>query len=195
MKPLAFLATALLCGACQHASSPSPADPQATFFARLQALCGQSFAGRLASPPTPADAAFTAPLTMQVRDCTPNEVRMPVALGEDRSRTWVVTRTAGGLTLKHDHRHADGTEDAVSQYGGATVSPGTPGRQEFPADAFSRALFERQDLPASIANVWSMEVEPGRLFAYALDRPGRAFRLEFDLSRPPAQHPPDADRP
>jgi hypothetical protein len=34
-----------------------------------------------------------------------------------------------------------------------------------------------------------MEVEAGRLFAYELRRPGRFFRVEFDLARPAAPPP------
>lgn len=178
-----LLAVLLLgCAAFQRApAAPSPSD---AFFERLRGLCGQSFEGRLTSPPTNSDAAFAGPITVSVQDCTADEVRMPVAVGADRSRTWVVTRTAQGLTLKHDHRHADGTEDAVSQYGGATVAPGAASRQDFPVDAFSKALFERQNLPASLTNVWALEIQPGATLAYELNRPGRRFRIAFDLTRP-----------
>src|SRR3712207_8407608 len=48
-------------------------------------------------------------LVMHVRDCSPNEVRIPFHVGEDRSRTWIVTRTAAGLRLKHDHRDRKST--------------------------------------------------------------------------------------
>jgi hypothetical protein len=48
---------------------------------------------------------------------------------------------------------------------------------------FSRTLFLEKGNPASVANVWSTEVRPGRSFAYELGRPGRFFRLEFDLSK------------
>lgn len=183
MKHLALLAAALACGAFQPAQPPTAHD---VFFARLQALCGQSFQGRLASPATPADAAFSGPMTVQVRDCTPSQVRMPLAVGQDRSRTWVVTRTADGLTLKHDHRHADGSEDALSQYGGSTAAAGRADRQEFPVDAFSRELFLRQNAPASVANIWALEIQPGAVMAYELNRPGRRFRVEFDLTAPAA---------
>jgi hypothetical protein len=173
----------LLLAGC--ATPRAEADPQGQFFSRLTALCGRAFEGRIASPPVEADASFAGKrLVMHVRSCTRDEIRIPFHVGEDRSRTWVVTRTFTGLRLKHDHRHADGSEDKLTQYGGDTTGSGTAERQEFPADAHSKALFEREKIPASIANVWAMEVHPGRSFAYELRRPGRFFRVEFDLARP-----------
>jgi hypothetical protein len=77
-------------------------------------------------------------------------------------------------------------------YGGDTAAPGTAGRQAFPVDAESRALFTRENRAASLNNTWALEVEPGRLFVYELSRPGgRLFRVEFDLTRPV---PPPAQR-
>lgn len=181
MKRIATLALLAL-GAC--ATTPAPLTPQETFFANLSALCGQRFEGRVVTT-DPADAAFAnARLLMHVRDCSADEVRIPFRVGEDHSRTWVVTRTEAGLRLKHDHRHADGTEDVLTQYGGDTVGPGTAERQEFPVDAFSQALFTRENRAVSNTNVWAVEVHPGRTFAYELRRPNRHFRVEFDLSRP-----------
>lgn len=176
-------------------SGCATADPQAAahdlFFARLSALCGRAFQGRIASPPVEADAAFAGKrLVMHVRTCSATEIRIPFQVGDDRSRTWVVTRTRTGLRLKHDHRHADGSEDPLTRYGGDTVGPGSESRQSFPADAFSRDLFVRRNSPQSVPNVWAMEVEPGRLFAYELRRPGRFFRVEFDLAGPVALPPP-----
>jgi len=163
--------------------------PQDRFFRSLASLCGQAFEGRIASPPAEADSAFAGKrLVMHVRGCSDDEIRIPFHVGEDRSRTWVVTRTGAGLRLKHDHRHEDGSEDKLTQYGGDTAGPGTAVRQEFPADAFSKALFTREAIPASTANVWAMEAE-GRAFAYELRRPGRFFRVEFDLARPVAPPP------
>ena len=145
----------------------------------------------MVSPPVEADRAFAGQrLVMHVRDCTDSEIRIPFQVGEDRSRTWVISRTASGLRLKHDHRHEDGSEDVLTQYGGDTVAPGTAQRQEFPADTFSRELFVRRNIAVSATNVWAMEVEPGRMFAYELRRPNRFFRVEFDLARPVAAPPP-----
>ena len=172
------IAAALLIAGC--ATTPRPADPQQAFFQRLLSLCGQRLEGRIVSPPVAADADFAGKrLLMHVRDCSPQEIRIPFHVGDDRSRTWVVTRTNSGLRLKHDHRHEDGSEDSLSQYGGDTISAGTASRQEFPADAFSKELFVRSNIPQSTANVWAMEVEPELFVAYELRRPGRFFRVEF----------------
>lgn len=168
--------------------TPRPADE---FIAALSRLCGQSYAGRVTAnePAVPEDPFDGKALVMHVRECDPARLRVPFHVGEDRSRTWVLRRTDGGLQLKHDHRHPDGSEDAVTMYGGHTTAPGTATRQEFPADAESRALFERAGLAASLGNVWAMEIEPGKRFVYELARPGRLFRVEFDLSQP-VQNPP-----
>lgn len=184
-----LLAITALAG-CGHAPLPTPAD---AFMARLQALCGQALEGRVVTS-DPADAAFAGKrLVMHVRQCVPGEVRIPFHVGDDRSRTWVVTRTAAGLRLKHDHRHADGSPDALTMYGGDTSAPGTAARQEFPVDAESIALFTRSGRSVSNSNVWALEVEHPR-FAYELRRPpvpgGRFFRVEFDLARPVPPPPP-----
>jgi hypothetical protein len=184
-----FLLLVLALSACATAA-PRPSAPD-QFFARLTSLCGKAFAGRIASPPVEADAAFAGKsLVMHVRNCSAEEIRIPFHVGDDRSRTWVITRIGTGLRLKHDHRHEDGSEDKLTQYGGDTAGEGSAARQEFPADRFSRELFVRENIPASTQNVWAMEAEPGRSFAYELRRPGRFFRVEFDLSRPVAAPPP-----
>ena len=181
MPRLATLAALLLTGCATTRS----ADPQQAFMDRLLTLCGKTLEGRIVSPLVAADADFAGKrLIMHVRDCSPTEFRIPFHVGADRSRTWVITRAPTGLQLKHDHRHEDGTEDELSQYGGETVQPGTGRRQEFPADQFSKELFAREKIPQSIANVWALEVEPGRFFAYELRRPNRYFRVEFGPTRP-----------
>jgi hypothetical protein len=180
-------ATALALSAC--ASAPAPSTPQDQFFANLTALCGQSFEGRVVTQEA-ADSAFAGQrLVMQVRECSANEIRVPFHVGEDRSRTWVITRTGEGMRLKHDHRHQDGSEDTLTQYGGDTANEGTAERQEFPADQHSRDLFVANNIPQSVTNVWAVEVHPGRTYVYELRRPNRHFRVEFDLTRP-VQAPP-----
>lgn len=159
------------------------------FLSSFGSLCGKAYAGRIVSPPVAADEAFAGkPLVMHVASCAPDAVRIPFHVGDDHSRTWVLTRTATGLRLKHDHRHRDGSEDRVTQYGGdATTSPDAE-RQEFPADSFTKQLLRREGNTAGVDNIWAVEHRTG-LFAYELRRPGRFFRVEFDLSRPVATPP------
>ena len=178
-----ILGAFVLVGGCATPSTPPTAQDR--FYERLLSLCGQRLEGRIVSPPVAADAAFVGKrLIAHVRDCSPQQMRIPFAVGDDRSRIWIVTRSGTGLRLKHDHRHADGTEDKVSQYGGDTVTPGTAQRQEFPADAFTRELLVREGNAAGTANVWAMEVGSPVLLVYELRRPGRFFRVEFG---PPAR--------
>jgi hypothetical protein len=184
---LKLLLPALLLSGC--ATAPRPADPQQAFFAGLRALCGKAYEGRVVSTEA-ADADMRSQrLVMHVRDCSADTVRIPFHVGANRSRTWMISRTATGLRLKHDHRHEDGSEDKLTQYGGDTAGPGTAIRQEFPADAFSKRMFLAQSLPQSLPNVWAVEVAP-ETFAYELARPGRLFRVEFDLTRPVPAPPP-----
>ena len=195
MLPLlrvAACAIALTLAGCAHA--PAGGTPQDAFLANLRALCGQAFAGRVLVdvPAAPGNNAFAGkPLVMHVRECGESAIRIPFHVGDDRSRTWVLTRTANGLRLKHDHRHADGSDDAVTMYGGDTVAAGSATRQAFPVDAESVAMFRREGLDASVANTWAMEIQPGKRFVYELSRPGgRLFQVGFDLSRPVQAPPP-----
>lgn len=173
------------------ASCATPTAHQPTFFSNLATLCGKTFEGRIVSPPVAADANFAGKrLVMHVRECSADTIRIPFHVGDDHSRTWVVTRTTTGYRLKHDHRHQDGSEDKVTQYGGDSTTPVTASRQEFPADAFTKELLVREGNVAGANNIWAVEVAPNRAFAYELRRPGRFFRLEFDLARTIAPPPP-----
>jgi hypothetical protein len=191
LKSVAMLAlTASLLGGC---ATPAPdANPQAQFMARLNALCGQAFAGRLVSDPASDADMAGAVMVMHVRRCSPTRVEIPFHVGNDRSRTWVITRTAISLQLRHDHRHADGSSDPVTMYGGETAEPGTATRQSFPVDAQSIATFRANGLDRSVTNVWAVEVDANR-FSYELRRPAgptaRYFQVDFDLARPVAAPP------
>ena len=105
---------------------------------------------------------------------------MPFHVGSNRSRTWVITRTTGGLRLKHDHRHEDGTPDAITQYGGDTRTITDELRLDFFADEATAKM-----LPAAATNIWTLSVDDNR-FSYALRREasGRRFRVDFDTSAP-----------
>lgn len=197
---LAVLSVFLVLSGCAALASRRPdiasdtsatEAPAAAFLRQLRSLCGKAFEGRVvADTPASADDPFAnRRLVMHVRECSADEVRVPFHVGDDHSRTWVITHDAGlqSLRLKHDHRHADGSSDALTMYGGDSPAAAFPAaaawRVEFPADAESQALFRQLDRAVSVDNVWAIELDTRR-FVYELARPSRLFRVEFDLTRP-----------
>lgn len=157
-------------------------DPADLFFDNIAALCGQAFAGEIAESTAATDTTFAGhELVMHVRECEDNVLYVPFHVGENRSRTWIITRTEDGLQLKHDHRHEDGTDEELTMYGGDTADPGTANVQEFIVDQETIDM-----LPATATNVWTVEIHPGESFHYALRREGtdRRFRVVFDITQP-----------
>ncbi len=168
-------------------------SPASRFLSSLAGVCGQAFAGRITAnePAQPDDPFVGQALVMHVRTCEAGRLLVPFHVGADRSRTWVLTLRGDRLRLEHDHRHEDGTADALTLYGGDSLEPGMANRQTFPVNAFSKELFTRLGRSVSTTNTWAMEIHPGRMFAYELSRPGRLFRVEFDwtASVPPPPAP------
>jgi len=158
-------------------SQEKPASAQ--FWDALSAHCGKAYEGKLVSPES--DPRFAGQLVMHVRSCEDGRLRVPFFVGEDRSRTWVLTMDENDLIqLKHDHRHADGSEDEVTQYGGKASNTGSATTQFFPADQFTANL-----LPAAVGNVWWITVDETS-FTYNLRRLGSPtlFTVKFDLTQP-----------
>ena len=202
MKTPHAITALLLLGACAQPAKVTAPDPQVQFWQALASHCGQAYGGRLVSDDA-ADADMQgAAMVMQVRDCSDTGIAVPFHIQQadgswNRSRTWLFTKTGTGLRLKHDHRHEDGSADAVTMYGGDTADKGTGRAQEFPVDRESIDLFTREGLDVSVTNVWRVEVDPATRpaaqFAYQLRRAGenaRLFRVEFDLSSPVPPPPP-----
>ena len=168
------------------AETPAPeagvTEAQQVFWERLEALCGQAFEGRPLEAPEDSDWWEAERMVMHVRECDDDEIRIPLHVDDDRSRTWVVTRTEHGLQLKHDHRLEDGSPDtANTDYGGHTGTGGSIWRQEFPADEYSV-----EAVPGRESQLWYLEIRPGDAFYYGLRREatGLRYRVEFDLTRP-----------
>lgn len=153
------------------------------FFAAISQHCGKAFAGEITVDNDPSDSFTNKALIMHVRRCNETQLQVPFHVGEDASRTWLITKTGSGLSLKHDHRHSDGTDDVLTQYGGHTVDAGWRQVQSFPADQYSKELFVNNAIPQSVGNTWQMYIYPER-FTYRLIRQGREFRVDFDLTQP-----------
>lgn len=156
-------------------------EPTDEFWRNLQSLCGKSFEGAMINAP-PGDTTFKDKrLVMNVRKCEENVIKIPFAVGDDRSRTWILTRRGDRILLKHDHRHEDGKPDAVTMYGGLTSNSGSASLQMFPADQETVSV-----IAAAATNVWWIELVPGEYFTYNLRRMGtdRFFSIKFDLKKP-----------
>ncbi|WP_339609442.1 hypothetical protein [uncultured Roseivirga sp.] len=150
------------------------------FWNTLQTHCGKSYEGEITAGGVEGDGFMGEKLVMHVRSCEENTIRIPFFVGEDKSRTWVFTMTEDKLIrLKHDHRHEDGTEDKVTQYGGLSSNTGLANIQFFPADQ------ETSDLISYASNnVWWVTVDD-KSFTYNLKRIGsdRVFSVKFDLTK------------
>lgn len=164
----------------QRLQSPVSATQQA-FFTDLSKLCGKSFRGVTVFPADDKDPFAGKELTMHVQACSDTTIRIPFQVGEDKSRTWVIRQMEEGLQLKHDHRHEDGTPDAVTMYGGIALDTDNAHEMRFPADAFTADL-----IPAAATNEWTLLLSPdGKTFSYILKRDNQLrFRADFDLTQP-----------
>ena len=156
-------------------------DPATQFWNNLEQHCGKAFEGQVVEAPENDDFRGKK-LVMHVRSCEENLIKIPFFVGEDKSRTWVLTKIGGRIELKHDHRHEDGTEDEVTMYGGTTSNHGLAELQVFPADQETADL-----LPLAASNVWWITLDKNT-FTYNLRRIGtdRYFSVAFDLSKPVA---------
>jgi hypothetical protein len=170
---LLLLALILPVAAVSQAESPTSG-----FWKELQKHCGKAYAGSVVAAPADDTTFKNKALVMHVRSCEPDRIRIPFFVGDDRSRTWVLTRKGDRFELRHDHRHADGKPDKVTMYGGSTTSVGSPTRQMFPADQQTVDV-----IAAAASNVWWIDLIPGESFSYNLRRVGtdRYFSIKFDL--------------
>jgi len=177
---LIFSLTMLLIFSCRR-SEKVQADARTEFFNRLKVLCGQTYEGYTDFIIRENDPFVGARLVMHIASCSDEEIRIPFHVNEDRSRTWILTRSDEGLLFKHDHRHADGTPEDLTMYGGWASDDGTALQQRFPADDYTAEL-----LPEAAGNVWELTIDPDKQqFIYYLERDGEArFRAIIDLSLP-----------
>ena len=178
-RSIVALALCAIVGATARAAEPASA--QDLFFENLRNLCGSTFEGATVFPEDPDHPLGGKKLTIHFASCSDTQVRIPLQAGEDKSRTWIVTLRDGRLLLKHDHRHADGTPDAQTNYGGWATDDGSPERQRFAADDETAKL-----IPDAATNVWTIEFDrAGEQFVYSLERNGAPrYKAVFRLTTP-----------
>ena len=165
-------------GQAQEAGRSARLVTQKAFFNNLKKFCGQRFEGVTDFPQNPDHPMVGKKLVMSVGPCTETEIRVPFQVGDDKSRTWILTFGVRGLLFKHDHRHPDGTPDQVTNYGGWGDDRGTAHKQNFPADPDTVKL-----IPEAATNVWTLEINPDKQqFMYYLERHSQPrYRAYFDL--------------
>lgn len=153
-------------------------SPAKTFWNSLQAHCGKAYEGSLILPEE--DEAFGGKkLVMHVRACSDTVIKIPFFVGDDKSRTWILTYENDRISLKHDHRHEDGSEDDINFYGGRSTNAGKANVQFFPADIHTQKM-----IPAAATNVWWISIDE-HSFTYNLRRLGteRVFKVVMDLKK------------
>lgn len=155
---------------------------QDAFFNKLTKLCGKVYQGKIVVDTAGSKDFEDKKLVMHVRECNATQLKIPFHVGDDSSRTWIITKTGSGLSLKHDHRHKDGSSDKLTMYGGHTVDAGWANAQSFPADAPTKEMFTLQGIPQSNTNIWQIFIYDDK-FSYRLIREGREFRVDFDLTK------------
>ncbi len=154
---------------------------QLAFIENFKPFCQKSFEGKVLFPEGDKNPFKGQSLQITVAVCETTLVRIPFIVGEDKSRTWVLTIDDNGLLLKHDHRHEDGTPDKITMYGGYANEKGNALQQFFPADEHTATL-----IPAAATNEWSLQwIDDQQKLHYMLSRNGELrFMAEFDLSTP-----------
>lgn len=148
------------------------------FWENISKHCGNSYEGKITSPGK--NEGFDGKkLVMHVKSCEGNVLKIPFMVGDDRSRTWVLTNETDGILLKHNHRLENGVPDSVTQYGGKSTNTGTATMQFFPADQETCDL-----LGYACFNVWWITIDENT-FTYNLRRVGtdRLFTVTFDLTK------------
>ncbi|MGB6231515.1 MAG: hypothetical protein WBF53_15475 [Litorimonas sp.] len=156
----------------------------------MQSLCGQTVEGRVVSDQAVDADWIGQTLTVGPVTCETDAIRMPLAVGADASRTWVLSRYVEGLEFRHEHVEPDGSPSPVTEYGGySDWESGSDLEQSFPADELTKANFTENGIARSNTNVWTFSLDDDTL-TYSLARPAtdtdpaRDFRAEFDLRNP-----------
>lgn len=146
----------------------------------IEKHCGKAYEGTITEGGKEGDGFVGKRLVMQVLSCEQDRVRIPFYVGEDKSRTWVLSFNDERIQLKHDHRNRDGSDEDITMYGGTTANSGWSDLQMFPADEETCQLIDY-----ACHNIWWMTIDDTS-FSYNLRRIGsdRLFTVVFDLSKP-----------
>lgn len=189
MRSLLLLSAVLLVSACGTDTAPDADSDVVTltgydlFWDNLMQQCGEAFEGTVTKKPEgDTQLSEDAELIVHFRECSGDELRLPLHVLEgdmddwNRSRTWVITPHEEGLELRHDHRTPDGTTEDNTGYGAVTLGDTDGTTAEF--------IGSGRDGEGPQTG-WRIEIEPGERFTYGTIRNGNwRYRLDFDLTEP-----------
>lgn len=169
---------ALVFSTCNaYAQAPAQDTARSAFFANLGKQCGATFEGAASvTPDRPGDHFVGRKLVLHIASCSADEIRIPFAVGDNRSRTIIIRYDGTVLSVKHDHRHENGTPEAVTMYGGPAADGGSALMQSFTSDSYTTKL-----LPNMLNPLWILRLsEDGQTVRYDLDiSNNQIYRFDF----------------
>lgn len=169
--------------ASEEATTAPPvlSEAEQSFMANLLSLCGKSFQGEETFMAEGRESWADKLLVMHVAYCDEDEVRIPFHVDDDHSRTWIFMTEDGRLRFRHDHRHADGTPEDLTLYGGYANGEGSRFIQHFPADAYTVRM-----LQDTLGRQWDIAFADNMsIMTYQLRYDNELmFEASFDLLNP-----------
>ena len=162
---------------------------QDKFFDSIRAHCGKAFSGSVEDSSN--STAYTGrKFVLHIRDCSNTQIKMPLHVDDNSSRILVLTKRDGSIELQHDHRHADGSSDALTLYGGYSSADSTGNVTNFPESVESIEITKAHAPNRTYPSVWSIILSSEDI-TYQVVRPGRTIKSNFKFTDMVA-HPPKA---
>jgi uncharacterized protein (DUF885 family) len=188
-KIVALLTIAGIVASLMGISAMTTSSDQDIFFDSIKAQCGNAFSGSVEDSSN--SAAYNGrKFVLHIRDCSDTQIKMPLHIDDNSSRILVLTKSDGSIKLQHDHRHADGSSDALTLYGGYSSADSTGSVTNFPESAESIAITKAHAPTRTYPSVWSIILSSEDI-TYQVVRPGRTIKTKFKFTDTVA-HPPKA---
>lgn len=153
---------------------------QDKFFDAIKAHCGHAFSGDV-DDSSNSTAYNGRKFVLHIRDCSDTQIKMPLHIDDNSSRILVLTKSDGHIKLQHDHRHADGSSDALTMYGGYSSADSTAKVTNFPESAESIAITKAHAPTRTYPSVWSIILSADDI-TYQVVRPGRTIKSQFKFA-------------
>lgn len=162
------------------------ASNQESFFDAIKSHCGKAFSGSVEDSSN-STAYNGKKFVLHIRDCSNTQIKMPLHIDDNSSRILILTKSGESIKLEHDHRHPDGSPDALTLYGGYSVDS-TAKVANFPESSESIAITKAHAPNRTYPSLWSIILSAEDI-TYQVVRPGRTIKSNFKftdtLSDPP----------